>query len=471
MSHLDSAQTADWQGELCLRPFSRPRSSTPRIFGLPEGARGDSETLDLGSIESQCGGVNESQNVETYDGTLGVSVELVRRHQRAVGQTMRGTTRSCSGTLIGNDLFLSAGHCFDANPNPQTQVTFNFQTDAAGNPLPEQRFPILAVLEHRLGGLDYEIIRLGNNPAGNFGFTLVSPVDPAVGDMACIIGHPATAPKQIEAGPVTALSGNQIRYNDADTLPSNSGSGILHAPSGRVIGVHTNGGCNGTTPETGFNLGMRISSRGRFGRVGRSQAMSTSTPVRKFGRFRRRLGAPGVVRRTRRCSGIESVHRTGQPRPAARRFPTELPEARTSHPPLCGGLRTAEIRIQGSGPPNRADRLAGSPRADRRSRPSGRRRTSPVGRGPVPRWCAAQPCATSIFGGYVPLCRHASLAWGRHSRSSNQPKRVAALDSSYGSSFRSTNSSVPRFRSCCLEHPPRFAVHIPRRGTIWQQEP
>ena len=68
------------------------------------------------------------------------------------------------------------------------------------------------------------------------------------------------------------------------------------------------------------------------------------------------------------------------------------------------------------------------------------------------------------------ICRHASLAWGRHSRSSNLPRRVAALDSSYGSSFRSTNSSVPRFRSCCLEHPPRFAVHIPRRGTIWQQE-
>jgi V8-like Glu-specific endopeptidase len=237
-----------------------PKEFDPADFNLPEDARGASEALDLSTIESQCGGVNESQNVETYDGTLGVSVEFVRQHQRAVGQTMRGTTRSCSGTLIGHDLFISAGHCFDANPNPQTQVTFNFQTDTAGNPLPEQRFPILGVLEHRLGGLDYEIIRLGNNPAGTFGFTLVLPVDAAVGDMVCIIGHPATAPKQVEAGPVTAFDGNQVRYNDADTLPGNSGSGILHGPSGRLVGVHTNGGCAGTTPETGFNLGMRISS-------------------------------------------------------------------------------------------------------------------------------------------------------------------------------------------------------------------
>ena len=185
---------------------------------------------------------------------------FVNEHQGPVGQTMRGTTRSCSGTLIGHDLFVSAGHCFDPNPSPQTQVTFNFQTDPAANLRTEQRFPILGVLEHRLGGVDYEIIRLGGNPAGTFGFTLVSPVDAAVGDIVCIIGHPATAPKQIEAGPVTALSGNQIRYNDTDTLPGNSGSGILHGPTGRLVGVHTNGGCAGTTPETGFNLGMRVSA-------------------------------------------------------------------------------------------------------------------------------------------------------------------------------------------------------------------
>ncbi|MDQ4031647.1 MAG: trypsin-like peptidase domain-containing protein, partial [Actinomycetota bacterium] len=235
-----------------------PKEFNAAEFGLPEDAR--PELIDPRQLESQCGGTNESQNVETYDGTLGVSVAFVNEHQRAVGQTMRGVTRSCSGTLIGADLFLSAGHCFDPNPSPQTQVTFNFQTDPAGNPRPEQRFPILQVLEHRLGDLDYEIIRLGGNPAGTFGFALVSPVDAAVGDTVCIIGHPATAPKQVEVGPVTAFDDNQIHYNDADTLPGNSGSGVLHAPSGRIVGVHITGGCAGTTPETGFNVGVRISA-------------------------------------------------------------------------------------------------------------------------------------------------------------------------------------------------------------------
>lgn len=195
---------------------------------------------------------------ELLDATRGypVRMPLWGDDTRTLGR--RGTRRSCSGTLIGRDLFLTAGHCFDANPNPQTQVTFTFQNDPAGNPRTETRFQIQQVEEHRLGGLDYEIIRLAGNPGDTFGFALVSPQDAAVGDTVCVIGHPATAPKQIEAGPVTAFDGNQIRYNDVDTLPGNSGSGILHGSTGKLVGVHTNGGCAGTDPESGFNLGMRI---------------------------------------------------------------------------------------------------------------------------------------------------------------------------------------------------------------------
>ncbi len=41
-----------------------------------------------------------------------------------------------------------------------------------------------------------------------------------------------------------------------DTLGGNSGSGVLDS-AGKVVGVHTNGGC---TASGGFNFGMRISS-------------------------------------------------------------------------------------------------------------------------------------------------------------------------------------------------------------------
>ena len=250
------------------------------------------DEIDPRDIESTCGLTNESQHVEQYDGTLGVTRAFVDAHQAPVGQlqwnnnlatifTNPGNVngeRWCSGTLIARDLFLSAGHCFDSNPpgwsvpringtsNPlppadiaqNMHINFNFQHDQMGNPRAERRFAITQLLEHRLGGLDYAIVRLEGNPGDVFGTTLLARRDATVGELSAIIGHPAGLPKQIEAGPITAVQANQIRYNDTDTLGGNSGSGVLLQASGEIAGVHTNGGCAGTNPETGFNFAQRI---------------------------------------------------------------------------------------------------------------------------------------------------------------------------------------------------------------------
>ncbi len=247
-------------------------------------------------LESQCGATDDSQPVEQYDGTLGVTIPFVDNHQGTVGQlqwndnlasiysnpgTVSGV-RWCTGTLISNDLFLIAGHCFDQTgggwirPIDNTtgatilsseiatnmHVNFNYQVDPNGNLRVEQSFPILDLVEYRLGDLDFAIVRLGGNPGATFGTTTVSTTDASEGDMICIIGHPAGVPKRIEAGPVTDLHGNSIGYNDIDTLGGNSGSGILRAADGQIVGVHTNGGCSSADPnnDTSHNHGVRITS-------------------------------------------------------------------------------------------------------------------------------------------------------------------------------------------------------------------
>lgn len=246
-------------------------------------------------IESICGAVDDSQAVEQYNGTLGVTAAFVAANQSAVGQiqwvsnlaalyTNPGTVngaRWCTGTLVSNDLFLTAGHCFDqsgggwerprvngtsniissAEIATRMQVNFNFQVDPAGNPRAEVSFPITQLIEYRLGGLDFAIVRLGGNPGATFGTTPVATDDAAAGQLLCIIGHPAGQRKRIEARPALAPSGVQVRYNDIDTLGGNSGSGVLRASDGRIIGVHTNGGCGPTSPGAGgANYGMRITS-------------------------------------------------------------------------------------------------------------------------------------------------------------------------------------------------------------------
>lgn len=246
-------------------------------------------------LESICGAIDDSQPVEQYNGALGVTKAFVDAHQSAVGQIQWNSNLSgiytnpgnvsgarwCSGTLITNDLFLTAGHCFDqsgggwqrprvngtSNVIPSTEiatnmhVNFNYQVDPQGNLRQEQSFPIIALLEYRLGGLDFAIVRLGGNPGATYGTTAVSTTDATAGQMLCIMGHPEGVPKRIEAGPALAPSGNRVRYDDIDTLGGNSGSGVLRASDGRIIGVHTNGGCTPQSPsDSNANFGMRIAA-------------------------------------------------------------------------------------------------------------------------------------------------------------------------------------------------------------------
>jgi V8-like Glu-specific endopeptidase len=243
-------------------------------------------------LESICGVVDDSQAVEQYDGTLGVSTAFVAGHQWPVAQVQwNGNLGSVftnpgnvsgvrwgSGTMIGPDLFLACGHLFDTSANgwtlplqngttntisPQQIATnmhlnFEYQVESTGTLRAEQSFPIVQLLEYRLGGLDMSLCRIGGSPGNTYGWTEWATTNPAVGDMLAIIGHPAGMPKRIEAGPATEVTGTVIRYNDIDTLGGNSGSGILHAATGRLVGVHTNGGCN--AEGTGSNSGVAIAA-------------------------------------------------------------------------------------------------------------------------------------------------------------------------------------------------------------------
>lgn len=277
-----------------------PISAAERTFALESSGNelSDEEAVRvaqlsyLRQIESICG-TEDFQDVELYDGTLGVDQDFVTSHQSPTGLlqwkddladrygdgagNVNGA-RWCTGTLIAENIMLTAGHCFDPSDDPfgwrtparlvdgvkvlvdaeelatDIIVNFGYQIATETNTLREPEvFPITKLMEYRIDDLDYAILELGRGSSGEYPGTSYSYLQTdsggiSAGDILTVIQHPAGQPKKIEAGTETEISEPFIFYGDIDTLGGSSGSSVLNA-DGKIVGVHTNGGCQATSGE------------------------------------------------------------------------------------------------------------------------------------------------------------------------------------------------------------------------------
>jgi V8-like Glu-specific endopeptidase len=253
------------------------------------GAESGISDADLQSICERSGRL---QDVERYDGSFGVPTAFVNRHRLAVGLLRWRSDLSdryldeagnvsgqgwCTGTLIDDDLFLTAGHCLDPNdtgswklPHEKGGVALRpaelarefvvqFRYERAPDsdaPTNQNSAEVLRLEEYRYGDLDYAILRLNGHPGLQNGTARISPEDARPGSRIAILQHPAAAPMSVGAGTVAHVQGSTISYDTIDTLGGSSGAGILDAETGKLVGVHTNGGC--TKSAGGENSGVTI---------------------------------------------------------------------------------------------------------------------------------------------------------------------------------------------------------------------
>lgn len=233
-----------------------------------------------------CGPTIDWQDVEQYDGTLGVPVFTAQHMQSPVGQIHWNSDldklykypgkvsgrRWCTGTLISEDLFLTAGHCFDFyDPylemfplavnrhdivRDAMHVNFNFQYSKSGELQEEAEYDILELLEYRVGGVDYALLRLDGKPGEYFNFANIRNSSIYPGMPLTIVQHPRNLPKVISSGVVSHTDNAYVYYKHIDTEQGSSGSGVLNT-DGELLAVHARGSCSSSDPES-VNGGIPI---------------------------------------------------------------------------------------------------------------------------------------------------------------------------------------------------------------------
>ena len=205
-------------------------------------------------------GEDDLQHVSEFESNEFFTAEWVAHLKTSVGALYdEGRKRHfCSGTLISEDLFLTASHCVTPDSASDWQpdaVSFQYELGEDGEVLPVSRYKVLDIVENNRN-LDYAILKLDRFPGVEWGVTPVNLELPLILAPIAIIQHPKGEPKQVDTGNIRGFGWlrKRIRYGNLDTLGGTSGSGILDA-TGALIGVHTNGGCRA---RGGANFGTPL---------------------------------------------------------------------------------------------------------------------------------------------------------------------------------------------------------------------
>ena len=157
----------------------------------------------------------------------------------------------CSGFLVGEDLFATAGHCIrDTTACNGVNLVFDYGYDQQGKDLSSvdaaDVYSCKSIVSRALdGGLgnDYAIIKLDRPVTDREPLKLNRSRALNAGDGVTVIGHPSGLPTKI-------TSNAKVRSNDAtkayfvanlDTYGGNSGSAVFNTQTGDVEGILVRG--------------------------------------------------------------------------------------------------------------------------------------------------------------------------------------------------------------------------------------
>jgi hypothetical protein len=154
----------------------------------------------------------------------------------------------CSGTLIGPDLVLTAGHCVNDFSCPRISTVFNFSQQSANQlrPVPIADVFNCARVVARVenDSLDYAVIQLDRPATPRFTPATVrtGPLGLGEGAPLVMIGSPSGLPIKIDdGGRIRDPDDGNFFIATTDSFGGNSGSGVFDAQTGDLVGILTSG--------------------------------------------------------------------------------------------------------------------------------------------------------------------------------------------------------------------------------------
>lgn len=188
----------------------------------------------------------------------------------------------CSGFLVGDDLFVTAGHCISSQRRcDTTAIVFDYNATEDG--LSPTSIPVENVYTckevvsvSQSGGLDYAVVKLNRPVTGRKPLKIRRSGNVAVGTDLVMIGHPVGLPSKVEDGGFVRSNFSADYFMaTTDSYHGNSGSAVFNAETGEVEGILVNGdedfvrsgGCNvsNVCNETGCR-GEGVSKASQFAR-------------------------------------------------------------------------------------------------------------------------------------------------------------------------------------------------------------
>jgi V8-like Glu-specific endopeptidase len=155
----------------------------------------------------------------------------------------------CSGSLVGEDIVLTAGHCIeDEHACETTSFVFGFgykTPDARLDTVPASEvYTCAAILDRKEidDGADYALIRLDRKVVGHQPLPVGDSSKLEAGTRLYVIGHPTGLPMKVDqGGAVRDASPADHVVAAVDTYHGNSGSPVFSSETHEIVGVLVRG--------------------------------------------------------------------------------------------------------------------------------------------------------------------------------------------------------------------------------------